>query len=693
MKKALVVFFLLLIGRPVFSQIKFDKILYGAAYYYEYEPYERLDTDVKMMQDCGINVVRIAESTWAVWEPQDGKFDFTKLDRVLNAMNKAGIKVIVGTPTYAFPNWLAKEHPEVLATTPNGKNKYGTRQNMDIASPTFRFYAERIIRKMVEHVKDNPAVIGFQADNETKHYNTAGDTVNKLFVDYLKSKFKTTDSLNRAFGLNYWSNTINNWDDFPPMTGNVNASLGAEFSRFQRKLVTDYLAWQAAIIKEYKRPDQFVTQNFDMDWRGYSYGIQQDVDHFAAAKAFDVAGIDIYHPTGDRLTGREISFGGDLARSMKQSNYLVLETQAQSMAGNQELPYPGQLRLQAFSHLASGANMVEYWHWHSIHNSVETYWKGILSHDMEPNPTYYEVKQVAGEFKNAGSHLVNLKVNHKVAILFSNESITSLNWFPFSDRLNYNDVLRQMYDALYNINVGCDFVSPSSKNIEQYPLLIVPPLYTAPDSLLERLNKYVENGGHIVYAFKSGFTNENTQVRTSRMPGLLRKAAGFSYQQFTNIGKIALKNDPFNMGAADNYVSEWAELLTPETCKVLAWYDHPYWGKYAAITQNSYGKGSVVYLGSLPSKPLLQKILADEVKNAGLETVDQQLTFPLIVKNGVNQYGKQVHYYFNYSGETKSLIYRYKKATDLLDGKEINTEDKITLSPWNFIILEEISNK
>ncbi|MES2107699.1 MAG: beta-galactosidase [Bacteroidota bacterium] len=692
MKQTLIALFFVLVTNSGFGQIKFDHILYGAAYYYEYMPYERLDKDVKMMQDCGINVVRVAESTWAVWEPQDGVFDFSKLDRVLEAMNKAGIKVIVGTPTYAIPNWLAKEHPEVLATTPSGKNKYGPRQNMDIASPVFRFYAERVIRKMMEHVKGNPAVIGFQADNETKHYNTSGDTVNRMFVSYLKAKFGTTDSLNRAFGLNYWSNTVNNWADFPSTDANINASLGTEFSKFQRKLVTDYLAWQVAIIKEYKRPDQFVTHNFDLGWRGYSYGIQPDVDHFAAAAAFDVAGIDIYHPTADRLTGREISFGGDLTRSMKQANYLVMETQAQSLAGRQEIPFPGQLRLQAFSHLASGANMVEYWPWHSIHNAAETYWKGILSHDMEPNETYGEVKQVAGEFKKAGSHLINLKIKNKVALLFSNESLTALNWFPISDKLNYNEVLRSMYDALYNMNVGVDLINPSSKNFENYSLIVVPPLYTVSDSLLNRLNKFVENGGHIVYAFKSGFSNENTQVRSSRAPGLLRKAAGFSYQQFTNIVKLPLKGDPFKSGAA-NYVSDWAELLIPETCKVLAYYDHPYWGKYAAITQNNYGKGSVTYFGTMPSAQIMQKLLADEVKNAGLLTDDQQLAFPVITKNGVNEFNKQVHYYFNYSGEAKSLVYKHAAATDLLSGKKIKAGESLTLAPWNFIVVEEDQNK
>ena len=537
MKKNNILLLFLLLSICGFSQPKFDKVLYGAAYYYEYMPYERLDKDVQMMKNCGINVVRIAESTWGVWEPQDGVFDFTKLDKVLDAMNKAGIKVIVGTPTYAIPTWLAKRHPEVLATTSSGKNKYGARQNMDIVNPVFRFYAKRIIRKLISHVKNNPAVIGYQADNETKFYNNTGDTVQAMFHRYLKQKFKTTENLNNAFGLNYWSNTINNWNDMPSIEGNVNASLGCEFSKFQRQLVTEYLAWQVSIINEYKRADQFVTHNFDLEWRGYSYGIQPDVDHFAAAKAFDIAGIDIYHRTEDNLTGSEISFGGDLARSLKQNNYLVLETQAQSIAGWQELPYPGQLRLQAYSHLASGANMVAYWPWHSIHNSVETYWKGILSHDLETNPTYFEVQKIGNEFKKIGAHLVNLKKKNKVAILISNESLTALNWFPVDNKLNYNDVVRRLYDALYNNNSGCDFVNTKSKNIEDYTLLIVPPLYVASDSLLNRLNGVVKSGGHIVYAFKSGFCNENVQVRSIRMPGLLRETCGFSYQQFINIDK------------------------------------------------------------------------------------------------------------------------------------------------------------
>lgn len=666
------------------------KLLYGVAYYDEYMPYERLDKDIEMMKAAGINVVRIAESTWSTVEPQEGVFDFSHIDRVLNAMQKAGIRVIIGTPTYAVPTWLVKKHPDVLAITPYGQNQYGARQNMDITNPNFLTAAERVIRKIMEHVKDHPAIIGYQVDNETKSYNTAGPEVQKQFVVYMKKKFVSLDSVNKAFGLDYWSNRINNWDDFPSAVGTINASLSSEFAKFQRKLVTDYLAWQAGIVREYKKPEQFITQNFDLDWRGYSYGIQTEVDHFAAARALDIAGIDIYHPTQDDLTGTEISLGGDITRSMKGGkNYLVLETEAQGFA--QWVPYPGQLRLQAFSHLASGANMVEYWHWHSIHNSAETYWKGLLSHDFEPNPTYDEAKTIGKDFERLSDKLVNLKKTNKVAILFSNEALTGFNAFGFGwgAGKSYNDILRLYYDALYKMNVGCDFVDPTSTNIEDYKLLIVPALYAAPDSLLQRLNRFVKNGGHIIYTFKSGFSNQDVKVRTTIQPGLISDACGVHYSQFTVPKNVTLQDDPFKVGKEDNTINTWMELLTPVTAKVLAYYDHPAWGKYAAITQNDYGKGVTTYVGCVTSAAVTQKIVQHALQKAGLWGVDQQLSFPVIVKKGVNQQGKNVYYYFNYSPGRQTISYPYAKAKELLGNKAVAANSQLVLEAWGIAILEE----
>lgn len=192
-------------------------ILYGVAYYDEYTPVDRVDEDAKMMKAAGITVVRIAESTWGTLEPRPNVFDFSHIDRTLAAMNREGIKVIIGTPTYAVPTWLARQHPDILLQP----GAYGPRQNMDITNPHYRAAAERIIVALIDHVKDDPAVIGYQVDNETKSFGTSGPNVQTAFVTAIKKKWSSLDDLNKAWGLDYWSNRINSWDDFP----SVNASI------------------------------------------------------------------------------------------------------------------------------------------------------------------------------------------------------------------------------------------------------------------------------------------------------------------------------------------------------------------------------------------------------------------------------------------------------------------------------------
>ena len=167
-----------------------NKLLFGAEYYDEYMPYDRLDQDVKMMKEAGMNVVRIGESTWSTYESQEGVFDFSHIIRVLDAMEAAGISVIVGTPTYAVPAWMVKAYPEVLAETKYGKGRYGCRQIMDITHPAYLFFAERIIRRMMETVAHRKCVIGFQLDNKTGYYGTAGKNVQIQFVKKKKKSFR-----------------------------------------------------------------------------------------------------------------------------------------------------------------------------------------------------------------------------------------------------------------------------------------------------------------------------------------------------------------------------------------------------------------------------------------------------------------------------------------------------------------------
>lgn len=666
--------------------------LFGTAYYEEYMPYDRLDQDVAMMKKAGINTVRIAESTWSTCEPQEGVFDFSHVERVMDAMEEAGIFVIIGTPTYAVPAWMVKSYPDVLATTEKGRGIYGARQIMDITHPVYRYYGERVIRKLMECTAPRKCVIGFQLDNETKYYGTAGRNVQEQFVKYLRKKFgQDLDAMNREFGLDYWSNRIDAWEDFPDIRGTVNGSLGAEFEKFQRSLVTEYLSWQAGIVNEYRRKDQFITHNFDFEWRGYSFGVQPEVNHLHASKCLSIAGADIYHPTQDDLTGKEIAFGGDLARSLKQGNYLILETEAQGFPG--WTPYKGQLRLQAFSHIASGANSVMYWHWHSIHNSFETYWKGVLSHDFQENDTYREACVIGREFSEIGSRLVNLKKKNDVAILISNEALTALKWFGIeataagSGGIGYNDVVRWIYDALYERNIECDFIWPESESLEEYRAVIVPALYAAPDRLLERLDQYVKDGGRLLATFKTAFANENVKVSHEIQPHILNRCIGAKYHQFTFPRQVGLAGKIFgdqSLGRAEVFM----ELLEAGEAEALAFYDHYNWKRYAAATKNSYGKGKAFYLGCMTDQGTLEKILTEFFKDAAVEMPEER--FPVILRKGKNDFGNTVRFYLNYSAKEQAVNYRFLAGRELLSGAKVKSQSGFFIPAWGVKIVEEV---
>lgn len=667
--------------------MKTEKLLFGAAYYDEYLPCDRIETDMEMMEKAHINVIRIAESTWSTWEPREGVFDFTRLHRMLQASARHGISVIIGTPTYAIPAWLAAKYPDIIAETHDGPGRYGHRQNMDITHPMYLKHAEIIIRRLIEETVSYDHVIGFQLDNETKSYDTCSVYAQKKFIEYLKKEFHNDlNALNHAFGLDYWSNRIDVWEDFPDVRGTINGSLGAEYQKFQRRLVTDFLAWQCAIVKEYARPDQFITQNFDYEWRNYSFGLQPEVDQWKAAAPLTVAGFDIYHPSAQDLTGKEISFGGAIARSVKKSNYLILETEAQGNHG--WLHYPGQLRLQAFSHLASGSNSVMYWHWHSIHNAIESYWKGILSHNLKENATYREAATIGADFTRYGDHLKNLRKKADVALLLSNESLTGLQWFGIHPDLKYNDIVRWLYDAFYELNIECDILSADDTDLfGQYKILVTPALYSASDTLVDNLRRFVTEGGHLISTFKTAFSDPVLKIYPDDQPHMLTDVFGMTYDQFTDGVNVGLKDCAFEIDSLKNTVRFWMELLLPDTARTLAAYDHPQWGNFAAVTENSFGNGKAIYIGCYFNSGLLKNLLSYAVKDAGLTLPAEQ--YPVIIKRGINEYGRGITYFFNYAETPAAITWKGGDARLLLQDQKIKTGDTLALKSWDFLIVEE----
>ena len=665
---------------------QFDKPLYGAAYYSEYTPTDRLDEDIRLMKEAGLTVVRVGESTWSLFEPQDGQFEFAWMDRILDKMHEAGIRVILGTPTYSIPSWLAREYPEILSQTVDGRQSYyGIRQNMDILNPTYRKYCERIIRKMMEHYAQHPAIIGYQVDNEVEARGIDNPDYFEGFREYIKQEFRgDLKELNRRWGLNYWGMNINRWEDFYDRKGVTNPSYKIWWERWNRKVTADFLNWQADIVNEYRRQDQFVMHCF-MPWF-------PAIDQVEAMRQMEYPAINVYYNMQDQQDGQWIAYSCDYMRKVSRSgNFLITETNAQGTgwsSRDQWPPYDGQLRQNMYAFLSGGANMVEYWHWATLHYGQETYWRGILGHEGLPNRVYREFQRGAKELEKVGDRLVNLKKHNRVALLFSHDSHYGLEFMPYDKQDQYK--VNMMYEALYRQNIECDILpvdKPQMQDFSQYDLLIVPSLYVTTDGLLQKISDFVRQGGEVVMLYKSGYTDEDNAVRPVLAPGLLTDACGFTYQEYSSINSLPLQAN--EIGAEDNTVSTWLEFLQPTTAQPLATVDHQFFSQWPCITENQYGKGHLIYIGTVPSMDLLQRLIARAADRKGIAQAERQYRFPVILRSGTNGKGRRVHYLFNYSYEPVTIAYPYADSRSLLDGQMLRQHQAVTIEPWGVVVGEE----
>src|SRR3954452_5108277 len=542
-----------------------DRVLFGAAYYHEYQPSPRLETDLDLMAAAHFSVIRVGESVWSTWEPEDGVFDLEWLAPVLDGAHARGIGVILGTPTYAAPPWLARKYPEIAGETRTGvPTPWGGRQEIDYTHPAFLFHAERVIRKIIARYADHPAVIGYQVDNEPGIMLFHNPGVFQRFVDDLRHTYGTVERLNEAWGLVYWSHRLSTWADLWRPDGNYQPQYDLAWRVFQAKLTTEYIAWQAEIVREYARENQFVTTCIAYDRPG--------VDDSSLTRALDVTAGNPYYamqdalavpqretkPQGWTTAGTWTLFqSGDRMYSSKQAPYLVTETNAGAIGGS-SINFPafdGQWRQAAWAFIARGAEMIEYWHWHTNHFGTETYWVGILPHDQQPGRVYDQLAQLGAELAAAGSTVVGLKPDAQVGLVYSSRSkwgLAAQAPFSSSDRLgdlderSYQRIFEAYYRGTFDAGVSTRILhddqlvsatgglDPAAAAAE-LPVRVARGLLVADDQLLTGLRSDAEAGGHLVLGVRTAYGDEEGRARTEVKPALLADAAGVSYQEFSNL--------------------------------------------------------------------------------------------------------------------------------------------------------------
>jgi beta-galactosidase len=696
----------------------FSQALYGAAYYHEYHTSPRLAEDIQLMKEADLTVIRVGESVWSTWEPNDGEFNLEWLQEILDAAHAAGISVIVGTPTYAMPPWLARKHPEVIADKRTGQPiPYGHRQNMDYHHPTFLKYAERVIRKITERYANHPAVIGWQVDNEPGTEVLFNDEVFTAFKVHLAKKYGTVANVNKRWGLVYWSHEITDWDDLWRPDGNTSNSYNLEWRRFQAQITEEFITWQAKIVREYIPDDQFITTCISIGRPA------QDVTR--VAESLDLTAVNIYYATQDGLQYPAfeeenselpapfwITHNGpmgfmvqaDIARGIREENFIVTETNA-SFTGHGPATgyfpsYPGQLRQVVLGLIARGANMVEYWHWHTLPYGTETYWGGILGHSLKPARTYDSVAEIGAMLEAAKSKLVDVTPKNDVTMILSPESKWALGFQPplrrkfdvgyTGDPDSYDRFFSSYYDTFFAGDFGVNLIgahklpATPAQLLEQTSILCLPALYISEVSTLEYAVEFARLGGHLLLTPRTGYADEISVVRQEIMPGILAKAAGVHYDEFSNLSRnIQVRSNDAAMG--DGTLGEaigWTDMLISDGAEILATYDHPMYKNYAAITTNRFEKGRVSYIGTLPDHALgrsigawLRTIHKDPVAKS---SVSESIRY----SRGTSKHNQELIFFFNWSWDPSELTLPYA-VKNYLTGENIAAGATIKLGPWD----------
>lgn len=631
----------------------------GVDYYPEHWDPSRWSVDAALMREAGITVVRLAEFAWSRLEPAEGNYDFAWLDRAIDLLRQAGIDVILGTPTAAPPAWLCEKHPEIYPADARGyRLGFGTRVHRCANSPTMRSYSRKITQAMVEHFAANPAVIGWQTDNEFTANTCYCDVCAARFRDWLRSRYGSLEALNAAWGTAFWSQEYSSWSQIPlpwqVRCGQYhNPSLQLEYMRFASMSTIDFHREQAEIIRRLA-PKHFVTHNMMGTY-------DSSLDLFELGEHIDHVSFDLY--PGGHLGGYpRIDLAHDAMRGIKQKNYWMTEQQC-GVAGWDTMkrrPLDAQIRQWAWQAIAHGADAVMFFRWRSCRSGTEQFWHGILNHDAVPRRRYLAISKLGNEFRDLSATVDGTEVRNRVAIINSYEQNWAFQIQPQAEGLGWWEQVRRYHDSLRRLGVGVD-LPPLSVDLSRYAVVILPGWYLMDPADIDKLRAYVQDGGTLVVSPRTGVKDAVNLCREEPLPGLLSEVVGVEIDDYDPLGKA--ENTVRLSSGTECCVSAWADALVLKDAQALATYTESVFAGEPAVARNLYGQGIAYYFGTYGDTAFYDELLGQILDEAAVDRF-RKLPDGVDVSWRVGN-GKRVLFLINTVSEERTLTIPSEMTTEL----------------------------
>jgi beta-galactosidase len=659
------------------------------------EPESRWQRDVELMVAAGINVVRLGEFAWGLYEREEGKYDFDWMRRVMDIMANAGIQVMLGTPTAAPPIWLARKHPEILPLDQNGMPKHeGTRKAYCMNSNVYWDYCKKIITELAGALGKHPQLIAWQIDNGIGGHNTESSFNEETRRDWhawLKAKYETVERLNEFMGTRFWTQVVTRFEDVPmPMTSPTvfNPALLLDWMRFSSDTMVAFVKMQADLLHELT-PGIPVTNNLRQLTRAF--------DHFDMAAVLDFVGVDSNATIKSRSA--ENACGMDMLRSLKKSDirapngdagFWVIEQKAGNVNWQEvnSLVRPGIVRLFTYQAISRGATGLLYFLWRQARIGSEKFYGGVLTHDGRgENRVYREISHIGEEIKLLAPVLRGTRVVAETCILFSHENEWSMQHGPQPNRyFNQREHVQLFYNALHDRNIPVDFARPT-EDLSKYKMVIAPSLKLLAGGEADLLKLYVQNGGTLVSTFNTGLVDEHHIAPDNGYPHDLTDLFGLEVLEFDPLPPGEENHLTFKGAFPTSHLHPakmWCDLIEPKECQILATYAKDFYAGRPAMTMNTFGLGKAIYLGTMSHQHFYYDLIVWLRQLCNLYPL---LKVPDTVEVSLRQKDDTRIYFLLNHQNSPVRIQFYKPMHDFLTGSTL--QGNYDLPPHGVLVLDE----
>ncbi len=570
------------------------------------------------MQEAGVSLVSLGIFSWSRLEPEEGRYDFDWLDRIMDMLHEGGVSVDLATATASPPPWMSHRYPEMLPVLADGiRLWHGGRQHYCPSSPVYRSGAKRLVEALADRYAKHPALAMWHVGNEYGCHVPACycDVSAEAFRAWLRERYGSVEDLNRAWGTDFWSQRYSDMDEvIPPRRTPTwpNPGQQLDFMRFSSdELLACYELEHEVLVA--RSPGVPVTTNFMRFFK--------PLDYWKWAEREDIVSDDVYQDPADPEAGMRSAMAGDLMRSLGRGRPWVLMEQTTSRVNWRDVnvaKQPGQMRLWSYQAVARGADGVMFFQWRQSRAGAEKFHSAMVPHGpREASPVWQEVTRLGQELRGLDA-VCGSRVRAEVAITLDWESWWALE-LPSkpSNRVEQVGQLEDYYRPLFGTNVVPDFVRPEH-DLSGYKLVLVPNLYLVSDEGAANLSEFVRAGGTLVMSFFSGVVNPFEQIRLGGYPAPFRRMLGLTVVDWLPLPD----GETVKLDFADGMPGRgemWSELIELEGAEAVATYTGTRLDRRPAITRHGFGSGLAIYLGTRLDRVAMARVIRAACADAEVE--------------------------------------------------------------------------